>query len=87
MKLKWEIRWTRSAFKTLQKLQRNDQKRVLSKLEEIQMKPYDFIQKLTNRSELKLRVGNIRLFIELDRAELMILILKIGQRKNIYKKK
>jgi mRNA-degrading endonuclease RelE of RelBE toxin-antitoxin system len=49
--------------------------------------PNDFVSTLTNRNEFKLRVGDFRLFIELDRGELIILILKVGDRKTIYKKK
>ncbi|MHA1910315.1 MAG: type II toxin-antitoxin system RelE family toxin [Candidatus Kariarchaeaceae archaeon] len=59
---------------------------MLIKLKKIRKKPDDFAQKLANRSEMKLRVGDIRLFIELNRGKLIILILKVGHRKNIYKK-
>lgn len=85
--INWTIKWTKSAFKKLQKIQVKDQKRILSKLDEIRIQPDEFVKKLTNRNELKLRIGDFRLFIELNRGKLIILVLKIGDRKSIYKKK
>ena len=84
--MNWKVKWTKSALKKLQKIQIKDQKRIINKLDEIMREPDDFIKSLTSRKELKLRVGDYRLFIEIDRGELIILVLKVGNRKNIYKK-
>ncbi len=82
----WSIKWTKSAFKTLEKLSTTDQRRIMKKLDKVKLSPDDFTTSLTNRNELKMRIGDIRLFIELDKGNLIILVIKIGDRKNIYKR-
>lgn len=59
----------------------------MNKLEEIKTSPDDFTSSLAILNQLKIRIGEFRLFIELDRGKLIILVIKIGNRKNIYKRK
>lgn len=82
----WSIKWTKSAFKILGKLSTTDQRRIMKKLDEVKLSPDDFTTSLKNRNELKIRIGDIRLFIEPDKGNLIILVIKIGDRKNIYKR-
>ena len=40
---------------------------------------------ITKPLDADFRIGDFRLFIDLDRSNLLISIIKIGDRKNIYK--
>ena len=70
----------------MEKLNTSDQRRIITKLDEVKLSPEDFTTSLANRNELKIRIGDFRLFIELNRGKLNILVIKIGNRKNIYKR-
>ena len=70
----------------LNKVPKNLQERILSKLERIRIRPHHFVEKIIGDSGYKLRIGNYRLILDIYEDRLIILILKLGHRKNIYKK-
>ncbi|OYT63109.1 hypothetical protein B6V01_004380 [Methanosarcinales archaeon ex4572_44] len=53
-------------------------------LERIRIRPEEYVQKLVGSSEFRLRVGDYRLMLDIDKEKILILVLKIGHRKNIY---
>jgi mRNA interferase RelE/StbE len=69
----------------LDKLNDIDRERIIKALERIRLRPERFLEKLVGEEGYKFRVGDYRLFIDLDRGNLLILVIKIGHRKNIYK--
>ncbi len=83
----YEILFSDRAKKQLSKLERNVQERILDALERIRIRPEDFVTKLVNESGYKFRVGDYRVLLDLEKGKLIILILKVGHRKDIYDKK
>ncbi len=83
----FEIHFKRSVKKDLQKLPKTEQKQVLDKIQRNLAKdPYkgkalsgDF------QGLYRWRVGNIRVIYEIQNKQFIILVLKIGQRKDIYR--
>ncbi len=81
----YEVKFTKNAEKFLDKLEQADRERILKALERIRIRPERFLEKLVGDEGYKFRVGYYRLFLDLDKGNLFILVIKIGYRKNIYK--
>lgn len=82
----YEIIFTEKAKRQFIKLEKNIQERIGATLERIKIRPEHFVEKLVGESGYKLRVGDYRVILDIEKNKLLILILKIGHRKNIYDK-
>ena len=81
----YEIIFSDKAFKQLKKLERKIQERIIASLERIKIRPESYITKLVGDPGYKLRVGDYRVIMDIDKDKLLILVIKIGHRKKIYK--
>ena len=79
----YEIIISERAFKEIGKLEKPIQKRIINALERIRFRPEAYLTKLVGDSGYRLRAGDYRIIIDINRNRL--LVLKIGHRKNIYK--
>lgn len=82
----FEIRWTESSFKKLQKLDRLIQKRVIEKLDEAATDPFVIAKKLLGVNLYSIRVGDHRIIISIERDKLVIVVVDVGHRSKIYEK-
>lgn len=82
----YEIIFSRKAKKQLFKLERTIQERIIFTLERIRIRPEDYLTKLIGDPGYKLRVGDYRVIMDIDKTNLLVLVIKIGHRKDIYKK-
>ncbi|MFC2159185.1 type II toxin-antitoxin system RelE/ParE family toxin [Actinomycetota bacterium] len=82
----YEIIFSNKAKKQFFKLEKNIQKRIIIALERIRIRPESYITKLVGDPGYKLRVGDYRVIMDIDNNNLLILIIKIGHRKEIYKR-
>ena len=73
------------ALKQLKKLEKNVQERIISTLERINIRPQAHVTKLVGDPGYRLRVGDYRVILDIDEGNLVILVIKIGHRKKIYK--
>jgi len=80
----YEVVLSKKAFKQLKKLEKNIQERIINALERIRIRPESYIIKLVDDSAYKLRVGDYRVLLDIDKDKLLILVIKVGHRKNIY---
>lgn len=71
--------------KQLNKLETKDKIRVIEKLEEITENPYSYVKKLVGNPFFRLRVGNLRVIMEVKDDKLLILVLKVNKRSKVYK--
>ena len=81
----YEIIFSQKAKKQLFKLDKAIQERIISALERIRIRPEAYITKLVGDPGYKLRVGDYRVIMDIDKGNLFVLIIKIGHRKDIYK--
>jgi len=79
----YEIIISERAFKEIDKLEKTMQERIINALERIRFRPYAFITKLVGDTGYRLRAGDYRIIIDIDKNRLVV--LKVGHRKNIYK--
>jgi len=82
----YEIIFSQKAKKQLFKLEKNTQERIIAVLERIRIRPETYITKLIGDPGYKLRVGDYRLIMDIDNNNLLILVIKVGHRKDIYKR-
>ena len=80
----FEIFFTNKAENQLKKLEKNVQQRIIAVLERSRIRPEDHFERLVGEKAYKLRVGDYRIIADIDNNKLVILVLKLGHRKNIY---
>ena len=81
----YSIEFSQTAEKQLYKLERKIQVRIVSALERIRVRPYPHIKKLIGSPYFRLRVGGHRVILDIKEDRLIIFIIELGHRKNIYK--
>jgi len=81
----YSIVFSDKADEQFDKLEKIIQDRVLRALERIRLRPYDFVQKLVGSDLYKIRVGDYRVILDVKDDMLVILVVEVGHRKNIYK--
>ena len=80
----YEVILSEKAAAQLEKLEKPIQERIIKVLERIRVRPEAYIVRLVGDQLYKLRVGDYRILLELDKDRLLILVIKIGHRKNVY---
>lgn len=79
-----EIR--KKAAKALSKLPPNDQKRIVKKIKSLETNPTPTASRqLVGRPGFRLRIGDYRVIYEIFEDRLIILVLDLGHRKDIYR--
>ncbi len=81
----YEIKWTQIAAKQFGRLDKTVQKRIIKKLGTIRYNPFFYTTRLVGFDLYKIRVGNYRIIISIEKNTLVILVLKVGHRSKIYK--
>ncbi len=84
----YNIVFTKQAHKSLRKMPRNISRLIRGKLDRIAVDPYakhNNVTRLQNRPGYRLRVGNWRVIYEIQGDKLVILVLRIGPRGEIYR--
>ena len=80
----YSIEFTKTAEKQFEKLDNSLQMRIISVLERIKIRPFHFIKRKEGTPYFILRVGEHRAILEVKTDTLVIYILEVGHRKNIY---
>ncbi len=81
----YELIYSPSSVKQLEKLEPNIKERILIALERLRIRPESCdIKKLVGMQGYRFRVGDYRVIFDMEKDKLIILVLQIGHRKNIY---
>ena len=84
----YKIVFTRQAYKSLRRLPKDIVHRMRERLDQIAENPFSQhpnVIKLQNRPGYRLRVGDWRVIYDVQEGELIILVLKVGSRGDIYR--
>lgn len=85
--MKYEVEVSPSARKSLTKIPKKDRLRIEGVIEILRSNPYPpAATKLTERSEYRVRIGSYRIIYDVVKGRLVILVLTIGHRKDVYQK-
>ena len=85
----WKIEWDSKALKEAKKLDRNARKKIVEYLEKRVLagqNPYQFGKPLKgNKAGIwRYRVGDYRILCQIEDKALIILVIAVGHRKDIY---
>lgn len=84
----FKISFTKEAQKALSKMPRNTAKTIRQKLDEIAANPFanhPNAKKLQGREGYRLRVGDWRVIYKIENEKLIIIVLKVAPRGEVYK--
>lgn len=81
----YEVEFSEKAEKQMYKLPSDLQKRILLILERIKVRPYHFVKKLIGTKFYRLRVGKYRIILNIQNKRLIIYVIEVGHRRNVYK--
>ena len=86
--MKYKIEFKRSAAKALRKIPKSDQMRIADKIDSLSENlPDPAITKMKGDNPFhRIRVGDYRIIYEIHGDILLIVILKIGHRKEVYRR-
>jgi mRNA interferase RelE/StbE len=82
----FEIRWTETTFKKLQKLDRATQERIIERLDEAAADPFAMAKKLSGVNLYSIRVRDYRVIVSIEKRKMLVLVVDLGHRSKIYKK-
>ena len=89
MNSEYKILFSSGAEKTLVKMEKDASKRILNALEKLRNDPFEHphTKKMKGVEEniYRLRVGDYRVIYEIKNDELMIYVIRVGPRGDIYK--
>ncbi len=80
----YEVLFSDLALKQLRKLDGEIRQRIIATLERVRIRPDAYVRKLVGDKGYRLRVGDYRAIVDLDREKFIILVLRIGHRRNVY---
>ena len=85
----YQVELTKSASKEFKKLPKKIQSKVLEAFEFLSKNPYSEILKIKKmkgpESLFRIRIGDYRIVYEVNNGKLIVIIIKIGNRKDVYK--
>lgn len=82
----YNILFSDFAEKQLLKLPNEIQKRIISTLKRCKIRPYPHVKRLVGSKYYRLRVGDYRIILDIIDDKLIIHVIELGHRKEIYKK-
>jgi len=82
----YSIQIEKNAEEFLKKLQKEDAKIILNKIYSIRENPFRYLKRLQGEKLWRLRVVDYRVIVDVIISMNKIIVLRIGHRKNIYKK-
>lgn len=83
----YRIEWTRSAEKELRKLPRQMIPKIVAAVDNLSSNPYpQGVRKLANtENSYRIRVGDYRVLYNIVENRLIIEIIRVGHRKDVYR--
>jgi len=81
----YEIILAKNVEKFLDKLDFKERERIILGLEKLRIRPEAYLKRLVGEKAYKFRVGDYRLIVDLIKNQLIVLVVKIRHRRNIYK--
>ena len=83
----FSIKWKSSAKKELKKIDRTEILKILSEIEKLKKEPYPTNHKKLLGTEhiYRIRIGNYRIIYSVINDELIIEVIRVRHRKEVYK--
>ncbi len=84
----YTVEFKKSAAKALQKLPKNIQRRIADAIDALAFdpRPHGYIQMESEEIFYRIRVGDYRIIYEIFNEKLIVLVVRIGHRGDVYKR-
>jgi mRNA interferase RelE/StbE len=83
-----EIRFKRSVSRDLRSLPQKDVHRILERISALKEDPRPLgSEKLSGREWYRIRQGNYRILYEVDDHQVTVVVVKVGHRREVYRKR
>ena len=83
---RYSVELVRSIRKDLRRIARKEVPKILKAIQSLADNPRPASsKKLTNEELYRIRIGNYRLLYEINDERLIVLVVKVGHRKDVYK--
>jgi mRNA interferase RelE/StbE len=83
---KFEIRFKRSVVKELLKLPRNDNRKVMARINGLSENPRaSGCEKLAGHESYRVRQGDYRIIYTIDDGRVIVEVIRIGHRRDVYR--
>ena len=83
---RYKVLVKKSAEKELKEIPKKDLLKILDRIKSLSDDPHPTGSiKLTNKEKYRVRVGNYRILYKIEENVLTVFIVKVGNRKNIYR--
>lgn len=82
----YTVKFTRTAEKEFYKLDRLVQQRIIAALDRCKVRPHAHVKKLVGNPYFSLRVGDFRVILDIKDGQLLIMVIELGHRRNIYQR-
>jgi len=84
--MKYEVKWTKTSIDQLKKLDKTIAERIIDKVEKISENPFNYVKKLREFDLFRLRIGDYRIIMSIEKNKMIIFVLEVGHRRVIYRK-
>ena len=81
----YSILFSDLALKQIKKVPLEIRKRIINFLERSRIRPHSFVKKLVGNNFFRLRVGDYRVIVDIQNDKMIVYVIELGHRKNIYK--
>ena len=81
----YKIEFSKQAEAQFDKLPSDLRNRIFNVLDRIKLRPHHFVKRLVGCSYFSLRVGEYRLILDIQQDKLIIFVIELGHRRDIYK--
>ena len=82
--MNYEVIWSEKAKKNLKALGGDISNRIISKVESIKDNPFLFVKHLQGVALYSLRIGDYRIIMDIENQKMVIFVVKIGHRGEVY---
>lgn len=85
--MSYSIVFVPSAQRSLQQIEKRDQKRIVARIDALAEDPYPpGARKLSGgTAEFRIRIGDYRVIYSVNDVEILVVVIRIGHRKDVYR--
>ena len=82
----FEVKFKQSVAKDLRQISKKDVARILKRIEALRTEPRPpGVEKLSGQEKYRIRQGVYRILYEIQNNELIVVVVKIGHRRDVYR--
>jgi mRNA interferase RelE/StbE len=84
---RYKVVFRKSVAQDLRRIPKRDLRRILSTIDSLSEEPRPRgIEKLSGQEKYRVRQGNYRIIYEIKEDEVVVVVVKVGHRRNVYRR-